>query len=280
MVWGIFLPKLPVCELPFWQSYSAAVDGWVPTEGTALSRHHATTLEPRRRQQAVATRQQALGSGRAGRRKRGLLRRSGIVLPAAAIAAVLVAVVTVAAYVLSPNGSGAGNLAQAIDSLPKSHSIALLEQEREQIIVMNEAASTMTTAAKPTVVSPAMLADAGGSGSGSATSQDTTPVAAPDPGTAQHIAFELLPSYGFSQSTQWSCLDDLWQQESSWQYDAENASGAYGIPQALPASKMASVASDYLTDPTTQIKWGLEYITQVYGTPCNAWGHEESAGWY
>ena len=234
----------------------------------------------------MATRQQALATGRAGRRKRGLLRRSGIVLPAAAIAAVLVAVVTVAAYVLSPNGSGAGNLAQAIDNLPKSNSIALLEQEREQIIVMNEAASTMTTAAKPTVVSPAMIQDASGSGggagsgSGSATSQDTTPVAAPDPGTAQHIAFELLPSYGFSQSTQWSCLDDLWQQESSWQYDAENASGAYGIPQALPASKMASVASDYLTNPETQIKWGLEYITSVYGTPCNAWAHEESAGWY
>jgi hypothetical protein len=223
-----------------------------------------------------------VAAGRAGRRKRGVLRRSGIVLPAAAIAAVLVAVVTISAYVLSPNGSGAGNLAQAIDNLPKSNSIALLEQEREQIIVMNAAASTMSTASKPTVVSPADIANAGGSGSGfgSASSQDTTPVAAPDPGTAQHIAYEMMSSFGFSPSTQWDCLDEVWQKESSWQYDAENASGAYGIPQSLPASKMASAGSDYLTNPTTQIRWGLGYISSTYGTPCNAWAHEESAGWY
>src|SRR5215470_180343 len=180
----------------------------VPTEGTALSRHHAPTLEPRRQQSAVAT-------GRTARKKRGFLRRTGIVLPAAAIAAVVVAAVTISAYVLSPNGSGADNLSQAIDTLPKSHSIALLEQEREKIIVANEAASTMNTAAKPAVVSPAMISEASGvnssgssdsSGSGSsdnsATSQDTTPVAAPDPGTAQHIAYEMMSSFGFSPSTQ------------------------------------------------------------------------------
>jgi transglycosylase-like protein with SLT domain len=279
---GHFFAKLPVCELPFWQSYSAAVDGWVPTEGTPLSRHNASTLEPRRRQSAV-------GTGRAAQKKRGLLRRTGIVLPAAAIAAVVVAAVTIAAYEFSPNGSGADNLSQAINALPKSHSIALLEQEREKIIVMNEAASTMNTAAKPTVVSPAMISDASGlgssgSGSGSsgnsATSQDTTPVAAPDPGTAQHIAYEMMSSFGFSPSTQWECLDEVWQKESSWQYDAENASGAYGIPQSLPASKMASAGSDYLTNPATQIKWGLGYISSTYGTPCNAWAHEESDGWY
>jgi hypothetical protein len=224
-----------------------------------------------------------VATGRAAQKKRGLLRRTGIVLPAAAIAAVVVAAVTITAYVLSPNGSGANNLSQAIDALPKSHSIALLEQEREQIIVMNEAASTMNTAAKPAVVSPAMIADASGlgsSGGNSATSQDTTPVAAPDPGTAQHIAYEMMSSFGFSPSTQWECLDEVWQKESSWEYDAENASGAYGIPQSLPASKMASAGSDYLTDPTTQIRWGLGYISSTYGTPCNAWAHEESDGWY
>jgi hypothetical protein len=232
-----------------------------------------------------------VATGRAARKKRGLLRRTGIVLPAAALAAVVVAAVTIAAYEFSPNGSGADNLSQAIDALPKSHSIALLEQERAQIIVMNEAASTMNTAAKPTVVSPAMISDASGLGSSgssgssgspgnSATSQDTTPVAAPDPGTAQHLAYQMMSSFGFSPSTQWSCLDDVWTKESSWQYDAQNASGAYGIPQALPASKMASAGSDYLTNPATQIKWGLGYISQVYGTPCDAWAHEESDGWY
>ena len=233
----------------------------MPTEGTALSRHQATTLEPRSQQSEAAT-------GRATRKKRGLLRRTGIVLPALAIATVVVAGVSFSAYVLSPNGSGANSLSQAIDTLPKSHSIALLEQEREKIIVMNEAASTMTVASKPAVVSPAMIQEAGG-GSGSTGSsggsQDTTPVAAPDPGTAQHIAYEMMSSFGFSPSTQWECLDEVWQKESSWQYDAENASGAYGIPQSLPASKMASAGADYLTDPATQIKWGLSYISSTYG---------------
>lgn len=199
----------------------------------------------------------------------------------------MVALVTIVSYLVSPNGSGADSLAQAIDALPKSHSIGLLEQERQQIIVMNAAASTMTSASKPTVVSPADIANAGGGGGAaggssdnSATSQDTTPVAAPDPGTAQHIAYEMMSSFGFSPSTQWQCLEQTWTKESGWQYDAENASGAYGIPQALPASKMASAGPDYLTNPATQIKWGLGYISQVYGTPCNAWAHEVNDGWY
>ena len=234
-------------------------------------------LEPRRHASSVAT-------GRSARKKRGLLRRTGIVLPAAAIAAVVVALVTIVSYLFSQNGSGADSLANAINALPKSHSIALLEQEREQIIVMNQAASTMTEAAKPAVVSPADIANAGG-GSASAntagsTQQQTTPVAAPDPGTAQHIAYEMMSSFGFSPSSQWTCLDETWTKESGWQYDAQNASGAYGIPQSLPASKMASAGSDYMTNPATQIKWGLGYISSVYGTPCNAWAHEVNYGWY
>jgi hypothetical protein len=213
------------------------------------------------------------------------MRRTGIVLPAAAIAAVAVAGVTIAADLVSPNGSGASSLAEALDRLPQSKSIGLLEQERQQIITRDAAASTMTVAAKPAVVSPAQVeAQASQAGEAQqqeqAQQQDTTVSAAPDPGTAQSYAYSELPAYGFSQSTQWSCLDDLWQQESSWLYDAENASGAYGIPQALPASKMASAGSDYLTDPDTQIRWGLGYITDVYGTPCAAEDHEVDDGWY
>jgi hypothetical protein len=102
---------------------------------------------------------------------------------------------------------------------------------------------------------------------------------APDPSSAQGIAYALLPSYGFS-TDQFGCLNDIWSRESGWRYDAENASGAYGIPQALPGSKMASAGPDWQTDPTTQIKWGLGYIKAVYGTPCNAWAHEEDDGWY
>jgi hypothetical protein len=240
-------------------------------------------LEPRDQASAAAT-------GQRTREKRGILARTGIVLPAAAIAAMVVAAVTIAAYLVSPNGSGATSLSQALGALPKSHSIALLEQEREQIIVMNEAASTMTQAVKPTVVSPSDIKAAGGDGGSSQSDSNSTGSSAstaaegqgfePTPAVAQEIAQEVMPSFGFSVSSQWSCLEDLWNQESSWEWDAQNASGAYGIPQSLPASKMDSVASDWQTDATTQIKWGLEYIQQVYGTPCAAWGHEESSGFY
>jgi hypothetical protein len=90
---------------------------------------------------------------------------------------------------------------------------------------------------------------------------------------------ELLKA-GFGLS-QMPCLDKLWTRESHWTVSAENrSSGAYGIPQALPGSKMASVADDWRTNPATQIKWGLGYIKGRYKTPCNAWDHSESSGWY
>lgn len=92
----------------------------------------------------------------------------------------------------------------------------------------------------------------------------------------------LLGEYGFDDS-QWSCLDNLWHGESGWRYTAENpSSGAYGIPQSLPASKMATVGADYRTNPVTQIKWGLQYIKSSYGTPCGAWSawQSRSPHWY
>jgi hypothetical protein len=82
-------------------------------------------------------------------------------------------------------------------------------------------------------------------------------------------------------SSQFQCLDLLWKRESGWNYRAQNpSSGAYGIPQALPGSKMGTVAADWRTNPITQIKWGLNYIAGRYGTPCGAWAHSESRGWY
>lgn len=82
----------------------------------------------------------------------------------------------------------------------------------------------------------------------------------------------LMSDYGFSGDRQWGCLNLLWEGESAWNYKAENSSsGAYGIPQSLPARKMATVGADYRTNPVTQIKWGLNYIKQSYGTPCGAW---------
>jgi hypothetical protein len=94
------------------------------------------------------------------------------------------------------------------------------------------------------------------------------------------IARALLSTYGWSQD-QFGCLDSLWERESHWNPYAENSSsGAYGIPQSLPGSKMATVASDWRTNPVTQIKWGLGYIEDRYGSPCGAWGHSQGHGWY
>ena len=94
------------------------------------------------------------------------------------------------------------------------------------------------------------------------------------------VAQALLPEFGFS-SDQFSCLDSLYNRESGWNVYADNpSSSAYGIPQALPGSKMASAGSDWATNPVTQIRWGLGYIADRYGSPCGAWGHSESYGWY
>jgi hypothetical protein len=111
-------------------------------------------------------------------------------------------------------------------------------------------------------------------------SQASPPPAPAPSGSAQQIAMGMLGSYGWS-SGQFSCLASLWNQESGWNVYATNpVSGAYGIPQALPGSKMASAGADWQTDAATQIRWGLSYIKSLYGSPCGAWGHEEADGWY
>lgn len=102
----------------------------------------------------------------------------------------------------------------------------------------------------------------------------------PDPGSAKAIAWDILQQKGLGEN-EFACLVSLWDRESHWNVYASNpTSGAYGIPQALPGTKMATVAADWKTNPATQIKWGLGYISQRYGTPCQAWGHSESVGWY
>ena len=98
-------------------------------------------------------------------------------------------------------------------------------------------------------------------------------------GSPQHIAMAMLGSYGWS-SSQFGCLQSLWNAESGWNVYASNPSGAYGIPQALPGSKMASAGPDWQTNAATQIRWGLGYIKGLYGSPCGAWAHEEADGWY
>lgn len=94
------------------------------------------------------------------------------------------------------------------------------------------------------------------------------------------VARAMVADRGWNDA-QFQCLVKLWQKESNWTYTARNrSSGAYGIPQSLPGSKMASAGADWQTNPATQIKWGLGYIASVYGTPCNAWGHSQRVNWY
>jgi hypothetical protein len=96
----------------------------------------------------------------------------------------------------------------------------------------------------------------------------------------QSIAQALLSTFGYD-SSQMSCLVPLWMGESGWRVSAENvSSGAYGIPQALPGSKMATAGADWRTNAATQIEWGLGYIHDRYGSPCAAWGFKQSHGWY
>ncbi len=118
----------------------------------------------------------------------------------------------------------------------------------------------------------------------STTEQAPAPAADSSAGTtpegAKAIARSMMAGYGWGDS-EFSCLESLWERESNWNYQAQNpSSGAYGIPQSLPGDKMASVSSDWATNPTTQITWGLGYISGRYGTPCAAWAHSESVGWY
>jgi hypothetical protein len=99
-------------------------------------------------------------------------------------------------------------------------------------------------------------------------------------GSPQRIALAMLGSYGWPAS-QFGCLNELWTKESGWNPRAANPySGAFGIPQALPGSKMASAGQDWATNPATQIRWGLGYIRELYGSPCGAWSHELATGAY
>jgi len=224
------------------------------------------------------------GSRSSRKKKRGLFHRSGIAAPALVVAVLLVVLVLIAARLVNTNGRGAAGLFPSIDSLGTSAQVAAIVQERETIVAMNAAAETLTVDSKPAMADPAQIAAAqqaqsAGDTSGGTGIQTTAPPA--DPTSAEQIGKAELVDFGFSESTQWPCLYDLWQQESGWNVYAENpSSGAYGIPQSLPGSKMASAGADWQTNPTTQIIWGLGYIKSIYGTPCSAWQNELDVGSY
>ena len=101
-----------------------------------------------------------------------------------------------------------------------------------------------------------------------------------DPRSNRQLGRQMMLEAGWGPD-QWPALDALWTRESNWRQLADNpSSDAYGIPQSLPGSKMASAGADWRTNPRTQIKWGLGYIRGRYGSPKNAWAHSERVGWY
>ena len=161
-----------------------------------------------------------------------------------------------------------------------------LEGARAEMIAVDVASHTMHRVGAPKLASTASAtaststSTSGTGGTSGAGGVGTVNAPPPNPGSAQSIAYNMLPSFGFDAKTQFGCLDALWNHESGWRWNAYNPSGAYGIPQALPGSKMASAGADWQTNPATQIRWGLGYIKGQYGTPCSAWAFWESNGYY
>ncbi|HSJ19086.1 MAG TPA: lytic transglycosylase domain-containing protein [Nocardioidaceae bacterium] len=105
----------------------------------------------------------------------------------------------------------------------------------------------------------------------------TEDLASQDP---REVARRLMPEYGLSQS-EFGCLDQLWISESDWDHTADNpTSSAYGIPQALTGGTHDNLPADYMTNPVSQIRWGLWYIREAYGTACSAWEFKQANNWY
>jgi hypothetical protein len=143
----------------------------------------------------------------------------------------------------------------------EAEAAAKAKAEAEAAAAARESSSSSSSAPAPAPAS------SGGSGDNS-------------PGGAQATARGMLSGYGWGDD-QFSCLVSLWNRESGWNVHAYNSgSGAYGIPQALPGSKMGSAGADWQSNAATQISWGLGYISSRYGSPCGAWGHSQSTGWY
>jgi hypothetical protein len=209
-------------------------------------------------------------------------RRSGRRIGAFLVTTVVAAFAVFAGAVLligKMQGAGVDPVADFAAKIPSTKQVARLEAARQKMILTASAAKTLSIVSSPKLANRPQPTSTPGTTT-TTTTTTTVPSTPPDPGTAQSTAYSMMSSFGFNPKTEFGCLDDIWTRESGWRYNAENASGAYGIPQALPGSKMASAGSDWLTNPATQIKWGLGYIKGTYGTPCDAWSFWQAHGWY
>jgi hypothetical protein len=209
----------------------------------------------------------------------------------------MIKIAVVAAAVVVVGGGAAGAWAMTSSSSPASHNASADTKQQVQADAQAPAPltdaqrkdaadkrrkllkKTAVRAARNEVSRPTLYAK----GTPPPKPKPKPPAGAGDPvpaGEAQQIARGMLSSFGWSPSSQFGCLVNLWNRESGWNTHASNPSGAYGIPQAKPGSKMASAGSDWQNSARTQIKWGLGYIKSRYSTPCGAWSHSQSTGWY
>jgi hypothetical protein len=230
---------------------------------------------PKHRAAPVPTQPVGLSGPRHLGEKRGTARkalRGTVTLTGLAAAATGVAVAT--GVIQSPGA--ATNLADSLSPVAASDNAPTADvQSRTAIVSRSADRAALSRADRRTNRDPAKAAALGLSSGPAVGGQEN--LSSQDP---QAIAEALLSQYGFD-SSQMSCLIPLWMGESGWRWNAENASsGAYGIPQSLPGSKMASAGADWRTNPATQIEWGLTYIRDNYGSPCGAWGFKQSHGWY
>jgi hypothetical protein len=202
-----------------------------------------------------------------------------------ALAVTAITGTTVTGYLAVRTQHSSVGSALALALAPEGRAMSAMEQQRQQLIVMDATAKTVHIVGSPKLASrptapPAGGTTAGGGAAGGGGGGGIVSGPPPSPGTARSIAYNMMGSFGFPPKSQFSCLDAIWTRESNWRYNAENASGAFGIPQALPGSKMATAGSDWQTNPATQIRWGLGYIKARYGTPCSAWAFWQGHSYY
>jgi hypothetical protein len=182
----------------------------------------------------------------------------------------------------APRLAVADQLARPVAEAENQQGHAALAQHAFRLrLIQARAAIAQRQAARKRPAEPAASQAAAQPGQTAAQPGQTAAAAVPAAsGSPRQIAQAMLGSFGWS-SSQFSCLDPLWEHESRWSVTAANpGSGAFGIPQALPGSRMASAGPDWQTSAATQITWGLRYIRDTYGSPCAAWSHEQAAGWY
>ncbi|WP_269940071.1 transglycosylase [Arthrobacter sp. HY1533] len=203
-----------------------------------------------------------------------------------AIVGALVAASAVAQQVGSPASDAQANdsLSSLVSAVDKATQPAAVSAPSDAAIKFSDLSVTSSASPTPAATTPAPVKAEAESVTPEATAPAAAKAAAPvvvdDPEAAKAYAAGQMAAHGWG-ADQMSCLNLLWQRESEWLTSAENASsGAYGIAQSLPAEKMASTGSDWATNYQTQIRWGLSYIEGRYGSPCGAWGHSESVGWY